>query len=110
MAIASSSSMKIIGNVVQKLEIAEYFAVIHSAEFESYGKPHPQVFISTAQKLKVNPEECLVFEDSKHGMIAALAARMKVIVIPEKKDLNATWHTISTMKLKSLSDFNLNLL
>ena len=110
MAIASSSSMKIIGNVVQKLEIAKYFAVIHSAEFESYGKPHPQVFISTAQKLKVNPEECLVFEDSKHGMIAALAARMKVIVIPEKKDLNATWHTIFAMKLKSLSDFNLNLL
>lgn len=110
MAIASSSSMKIIENVVQKLEIAKYFAVIHSAEFESYGKPHPQVFISTAQKLRVNPEECIVFEDSKYGMIAALAARMKVIVIPEKKDLNASWHTISTMKLKSLSDFKLNLL
>ena len=110
MAIASSSSMKIIEHVVQKLEIANYFEVIHSAEFESYGKPHPQVFISTAQKLKVNPEECLVFEDSKHGMVAALAAKMKVILIPEKKDLNATWHTISTMKLKSLSDFKPNLL
>ena len=109
-AIASSSSMKIIGNVVQKLEIAKYFAVIHSAEFETYGKPHPEVFISTANKLMVNPEECIVFEDSKHGMIAALAARMKVIVIPEEKDDQASWHTISTMKLKSLSDFNLNLL
>ena len=108
MAIASSSSMKIIGNVVQKLEIAKYFAVIHSAEFETYGKPHPQVFISTAQKLGVNPEDCIVFEDSKNGMIAALAARMQVIVIPEKKDDQAPWHTISTMKLKSLADFNLN--
>jgi len=108
MAIASSSSMKIIGNVVEKLEIAKYFAVIHSAEFELYGKPHPQVFITTANKLMINPEECIVFEDSKHGMIAALAARMKVIVIPEEKDQQASWHAIATNKLNSLGEFNLN--
>lgn len=110
MAIASSSSMKIIGNVVQKLEIAKYFAVIHSAEFETYGKPHPGVFIATANKLLVSPDECIVIEDSKHGMIAALAARMSVIVIPDKKDRKAPWHAISSMQLDSLSDFDLNLL
>ena len=110
MAIASSSSMKIIGNVVEKLEIAKYFAVIHSAEFESYGKPHPQVFITTANKLMISPEECIVFEDSKYGMIAALAAKMQVIVIPEPKDYNASWHSIAKNNLNSLSEFNLKLL
>jgi len=108
LAIASSSSMRIIGNVVEKLEIAKYFAVIHSAEFEPYGKPHPQVFISTANKLGVNPENCIVFEDSKHGMIAALAAKMKVIVIPEKGNANTTWCSVASKKLNSLKDFSLD--
>jgi len=105
MAIASSSSMKIINAVATTFKIEKYFSIIHSAEFEDYGKPHPQVFISTSTKLNVPAEECLVFEDSKHGMIAALAAKMKVIVIPEINSPKEDWHLLATRKLNSLNDF-----
>lgn len=81
-AIASSSPIKIIRAVTEALDIEDYFEVIHSAEFEEYGKPHPQVFITASQKLHVHTDECIVIEDSLHGIIAALAAKMKVIALP----------------------------
>lgn len=110
LAIASSSNMKIISTVVKKLDIEDYFSIIHSAEFEKYGKPHPQVFLSTAEKLHVSPENCLVFEDSKHGMIAALAAKMKLILIPENPLNDESWFHLADYKLNSMLDFDLSML
>jgi len=45
--------------------------VICSAEFEEFGKPHPAVFLSTAKNLGVKQVQCIVFEDSLPGVIAA---------------------------------------
>ncbi|MGB4491550.1 MAG: HAD-IA family hydrolase, partial [Halanaerobiales bacterium] len=43
------------------------------------GKPHPEIFLTTAEKLGVNPEDCVVIEDSRNGVLAAKAAGMKCI-------------------------------
>ena len=43
------------------------------------GKPHPEIFLTAAQKLGVAPEDCLVFEDTRSGVTAARAAGMQVI-------------------------------
>lgn len=83
MAIASGSYYEIIHAVVEKLKLASYLKVIHSAEEETHGKPHPAVFLHAAEKLNVPVWECLVFEDSFNGIIAAKAARMKVVAVPE---------------------------
>lgn len=85
-ALASSSPSIIINAVINKLNIESYFDVIQSAEKEEYGKPHPGVFLTTAKKLNVNPANCLVIEDSLHGVIAGKAAKMKVIAMPEKEE------------------------
>jgi HAD superfamily hydrolase (TIGR01509 family) len=106
LAIASASSMRIIDAVTEKLKIKKYFTIIHSAEFEEYGKPHPAVFISTAKKLNVLPQNCLVFEDSLNGVIAAKAARMKVIAVPEPIHFENLKFNIADLKLKSLLDFD----
>lgn len=98
--------MKIIETVVDKLNIRQYFDIIHSAEFEKYGKPHPQVFISTAKMLNVSPSECLVFEDSLNGVISALAANMKCYAIPELSAFNLDKFIIANKCLSSLEDFN----
>ncbi len=106
LAIASASSMRIIDAVTEKLKIKKYFTIIHSAEFEEYGKPHPAVFISTAKKLNVFPQNCLVFEDSLNGVIAGKAARMKVIAVPETIHFENSKFNIADLKLKSLLDFD----
>jgi sugar-phosphatase len=106
LAIASASSMRIIEAVTEKLNIKKYFTIIHSAEFEEYGKPHPAVFISTAKKLNVLPQNCLVFEDSLNGVIAAKAARMKVIAVPETIHFENPKFEVADEKLKTLEEFS----
>lgn len=105
--LASSSKMNIIEAVLDKLNIREYFEVVHSAQYEEYGKPHPQIFISTAKMLGVNPNECLVFEDSLNGVISALAANMKCFAIPESGALNLRKFIIANKTLNNLNEFKL---
>ena len=107
-ALASSSPSFLINSVVEKLNIKDYFQVIRSAEGETYGKPHPGVFLSTAEDLKADPTQCLVFEDSFHGIIAALAARMKVIGVPAEEDRSQPRFNAATHLLYSLEDFKLS--
>lgn len=108
-ALASSSAMSLINVVVDKLNIRHYFDLLVSAEFEPYGKPHPSVFLTTAQKLNVLPTECLVFEDSVNGMIAAKAARMKCIVVPELDKQEEPYWQLANFKLVSLEEFKLEM-
>lgn len=82
--LATSSYQILVDTVLDVLKAEMYFHCTHSAENEAYGKPHPAVFISAAQKLQADPTRCLVVEDSLNGVIAAKAARMKVVCIPEK--------------------------
>jgi sugar-phosphatase len=82
--LATSSSSRLIRIVLKELIIADFFDFTHSAETEDYGKPHPAVYLTVAQKLGVAPTKCLVIEDSLNGVISGLAAKMKVVCIPEK--------------------------
>jgi len=104
-AIASSSSFKIIAAVTEKLKLEDKFDLIHSAENEIEGKPHPAVFLTTSNKLGVKPEECIVLEDSKFGMQAGLNAGMKVMVIPEK-GTQPDWMESAHCNYTSLSMIN----
>ncbi len=106
LAIASSSPLLLIQSVVKLLQFENVFSVLHSAQFEEFGKPHPAVFISTAEKLNVLPEECLVFEDSFHGVIAGLAAKMKVIAVPDTNSYSDVKFKSAQLVLKSLEEFD----
>ena len=105
--LATSSYQNIIDVVVDKLDIRHYFDTMHSAEHEVFGKPHPAVFINCAAKLNIDPAHCLVIEDSFNGVVAAKAARMKVIAIPEKSHISDPRLIIADMELNSLLDLNL---
>lgn len=82
--LATSSSQRLITTVLRALHIESYFDFAYSAEFETYGKPHPGVYIKVAAHIAVPTQRCLVIEDSLNGIIAGLAAQMKVCCIPEK--------------------------
>jgi len=53
------------------------------------GKPAPDCFHATAAKIGVAPEDCLVIEDAPAGVQAAIAAGMRVVVVPSIRDKDA---------------------
>ncbi|MFT5338100.1 MAG: HAD superfamily hydrolase (TIGR01509 family) [Sphingobacteriales bacterium] len=104
MALASSSPMRIINPVVEKLNLAPFMREIRSAEFEEFGKPHPSVFIKTADALQMDYLDCLVLEDSVNGVIAAKAAKMACIAIPASHHLQKKEFGIADGVYSSASD------
>ncbi|RYY28577.1 MAG: hexitol phosphatase HxpB [Chitinophagaceae bacterium] len=82
--LASSSPLALIDVVIEKLGIAGYVQAVTSAEHLPQGKPHPSVYLQCAEKMNVLPMQCVCFEDSFNGLIAAKAARMKCVAIPDK--------------------------
>ena len=77
--LATNAPEKIIPVVLKKTGTESLFDSVSSADFEEKGKPHPAIYLNTAKKLKVMPEECAVIEDSETGMEAAKKAGMSVI-------------------------------
>ena len=106
-AVASSSEDFIIDAALIKLKIKDKMHIICSAEHETHGKPHPAVYLTTAKKLGVHPSECLVFEDSPNGLLAAKAAKMKCVVVPDAKGRHDKSFHIADLTLGSLKDFTL---
>jgi len=75
--VASSASPKMIEQVLRQTSLWERFAPnIFSAHEVKRGKPAPDLFLLTAQRMAVAPEQCLVIEDSPAGIAAAEAAAM----------------------------------
>jgi HAD superfamily hydrolase (TIGR01509 family) len=109
-ALASSSNIIVIEAVLDSLKIRDYFKVIHSAQFEKHGKPSPDVFLTTAEKMGLQPIECNVYEDSRNGMKAGLAAGMKTILIPEHPNVNQGWFDAADLVLMSLENFDLEIM
>jgi HAD superfamily hydrolase (TIGR01509 family) len=108
--LASSSPQRMITALVQYFDIEHYFDVITSADAVELGKPHPAVFLHCATDLQSNPMQCVVLEDSVNGMIAGKAARMKVIVVPDELHFDDPRFLLADAKLKSLEDFDLEML
>ena len=77
LAVASASLYETVLSNMQQLGYAEYFDEIISSQSCERGKPEPDVFLTAAKRLGVKPENCMVVEDSRNGMIAAERAGMK---------------------------------
>ncbi len=109
-AIASSARASMIDAVVDTLEIREHFDHIYSAQYEEHAKPHPGVFLSVAKHFKVKPQDCVVFEDAPNGVLAAKAARMVCVAVPERGNHDNKFIKTADAVLGSLEEFDSNLL
>jgi sugar-phosphatase len=105
-ALASSSAYRLIRAVTEAFGLADKFDCVYSAEEEEYGKPHPGVYITTARRLGVAPSTCLAVEDSFNGVLAAKAARMKCIAIPEEGARRELRFAIADAVLGSLEEID----
>jgi len=80
-ALATMSSRKVVGKLLPEKRIEGYFDVVVTADEIVKPKPDPEVFLVSAAKLGVKPEDCVVVEDSVFGVRAAKAAEMKCIAV-----------------------------
>lgn len=81
LALASGSERLVVEEVLKLKGLGRFFSAVVSASDIQHGKPAPDIFLRTAELLKVPPSACCVIEDSKPGVAAALAAGMEVIAI-----------------------------
>jgi len=81
-AIASSSPIRLIDAVCERLGLAD-IKVRCSAFDEANGKPAPDVYLAAARKLGESPARCLAIEDSPNGVLAAKAAGMRCVAVPD---------------------------
>jgi sugar-phosphatase len=106
LGLATSSFTPVVRAALESLRIAGSFDVVYSAENEPYGKPHPGVYLTTASLMGVLPQDCVVFEDTIIGALAAKSAQMTCIVTPEPALLEDRRLGIADVVLPSLTAFN----
>jgi HAD superfamily hydrolase (TIGR01509 family) len=82
MAVASGGHREIVIKTLDALGLTEFFETVVGMEDVERGKPAPDPFLEAARRLGVEPEACLVFEDSPTGIDAAKAAGMQYVFVP----------------------------
>ncbi len=83
--VATSSGRARVDEILKNGNLTEYFDDSICGDEVTYGKPHPEIFLTACQKLDVKPEEALVLEDSEAGILAAYDGRIDVICVPDMK-------------------------
>lgn len=102
--LASSSPKEFIELILKNLVITEYFKVIVSGEEVKRSKPAPDIFIKASEMLGVPPLDCIVIEDSEHGVRAAIKAGMYCIGYrnPNSGNQNLTLADIQVSSIKEI--------
>lgn len=81
LALATSNTWSVVEEIFERTGIERYFECVTTAEEVHLNKPSPEIYLVTSEKLGIDPAECVVFEDSHPGVVAAKKAGMRVIGI-----------------------------
>jgi HAD superfamily hydrolase (TIGR01509 family) len=84
LGLASSSNRELIDLALELLGVKRLFMATVSSEEVARGKPAPDVYLEAARRLGVDPTRTAAVEDSHNGILAAKAAGMRVIAIPNR--------------------------
>ena len=99
LGIATSNSRELVENIVEVHKLRDYFSCIMTGCDVAHGKPAPDIYLAVSEKLRVNPERCLVFEDIIPGIQAGKSAGMKVCAVEDAYSLQTKDNK------KALADF-----
>ena len=105
LAVTSSGIRAYIDLVLDRLGIADRFTVIVTGADVTHGKPHPEPYLFTAARLGLPPAACIVFEDATVGVVAAKAAGMRCIAVPNPDALQPQDLSAADLVLPSLTAF-----
>ena len=85
LGLASSSNRPVIETVLERTGLRGSFRAVVSSEEVARGKPGPDVYLATAERLGVQPAAAVAAEDSTNGIRAAHAAGFRVVAIPNRE-------------------------
>jgi beta-phosphoglucomutase family hydrolase len=88
-AVASSTHRENIETIFDVIGVRSYFDAVVTAEDVSQGKPDPEVFLKSAERIGCPPDHCVVFEDAHVGIEAGLAAGARVIAVATTNPLDS---------------------
>jgi len=103
-AVASSSYLHEVTFRLRSVGVLDFFTVVTAGDEVEQAKPNPAVYLLAAKRLGISSEDCVVFEDSENGSIAALAARAQVVIVPDLKEPSLGLQSESFAILKSLDE------
>ncbi|HEU0207409.1 MAG TPA: HAD family phosphatase [Candidatus Udaeobacter sp.] len=93
LAVATSSVSRSARPFLERTGIKSSFDVIVTGDEIERGKPHPDIYLRTAEKLSIAAGACLVIEDALYGVAAGRAANMRVAAIPDRRFVDAREYT-----------------
>lgn len=102
--VATSSNRDRVDTILAQAQITDYFDDSICGDEVTKGKPNPEVFLKSCQKLGVNVDEAIVLEDSEAGIQASYDAGIKVICIPDMKYPEKQYEEKTFKILKDLND------
>ena len=82
-SVASSSPTQHINHRLSQIGVLNFFSHVTSGQEVTHGKPNPDIYLLAIKKLGLKASECIAFEDSETGARAAIAAGLKVVVVPD---------------------------
>ena len=85
LAVASSTGLEQVKRILSMNHVWERLELAVSGEMFKRSKPDPEIYLHTAEKLGVNPSQCLAVEDSTVGITAGKAAGMKVAALIDNR-------------------------
>ncbi len=106
-AIATSSRIPYTNFILDNLDLRKFFHQIVTAENITNGKPDPEIYLLAAKRLGIEPQYCVVFEDTISGIKSGQAAGMKVVAIAtthNKEELAIADKVISSFKYITIVD------
>ena len=82
-ALASSTRTEVVERQLKDAGLLEFFAKVVGGDQVTRSKPEPDIFLKAAEVMNIQPEKCLVIEDSYNGVRAAVAAGMTPVMVPD---------------------------
>jgi len=82
-AVASSTSREKTVSHLAHAGLLQYFDAVVGGDMVQKGKPNPDILLKAAQLLGVDPQDCMVVEDTPAGIRAAVSANIKAVLIPD---------------------------
>jgi HAD superfamily hydrolase (TIGR01509 family) len=84
-AVATSTATGLALHKLSRAGVLNHFEVVVGGDQVARGKPHPEIYLLAASRISQRPGDCVVLEDSEPGVLAAAAAGMKPILIPDMR-------------------------